>query len=221
MNPIWLDALLVAVVILNFRVLGGSRLIGAISTLAMQGFLLSLVPLLAHAHVSFHLWITVIAGLGVKGLLLPYLLKRAIRESAAKREMQPIVGLNASLLYGLGALALSGWLGAHLPLPPGSSALGAPVSFFTLLAGLFLVIARRQALTQVVGYLMLENGIFLFGVLFIAETPWMIEIGVLLDVLVGVFVMGLILFHIQRTFDALDSDRLAQLHDKAMREVRR
>jgi hydrogenase-4 component E len=60
----------------------------------------------------------------------------------------------------------------------------------------------------VVGYLVLENGIFLFGVLFVRETPWLMELGVMLDLLVGVFVMGIAIFHINETFDHIEVDRL-------------
>ena len=66
---------------------------------------------------------------------------------------------------------------------------------------------------QVVGYLMLENGIYVFGLTSMDRVPFLVEIGVLLDVFVGVFIMGIVVFHINREFDSLDSARLTELHD--------
>lgn len=213
----WTEFALMLLVLANLRLLGGSRLLACISTAAFQGVVLGLLPLtVASWPLDPRIVLLSLLSLLIKGWGLPVLLRKALRETSVNREIQPIVSLNLSLLFGLAVLALSGWLGSRLPLPTSASALGAPVAFFTLFTGLFLVVARRQALTQVLGYLVLENGIFLFGVLFAHSTPWIVEVGVLLDLLVGVFVMGITLFHINRAFDAIDSDRLAQLHDLAV-----
>jgi hydrogenase-4 component E len=88
-----------------------------------------------------------------------------------------------------------------------------PAAFFSILSGLFLIISRRTALSQVIGYLVLENGIYTFGISLVQEEEFLVELGVLLDVLVGVFVMGITLFHISREFDHIDVDRLSALKD--------
>jgi hydrogenase-4 component E len=72
---------------------------------------------------------------------------------------------------------------------------------------------RRKALTQVAGYLMLENGIYLFGLTQTESVPFLLELGVLLDVFAAVFIMGIVVFHINREFDSLDSARLTELRD--------
>ncbi len=210
----WMDACLVLIALTDLRVLGGSRLLACISTVAVQGLLLGLLPILAHdgGALARSIEFSVLSIL-IKALLLPFLLRRALREAQVLREIQPIVSQNLSLVFGFGALAAGAWLASGLPLPPGVSTLGAPVAFCTVFTGLFLIIARRQALTQVIGYLIVENGIFTFGMLFVRGTPWLVEVGVMLDVLVGVFVMGIALFHINRAFDSLDSGRLALLHE--------
>ena len=79
--------------------------------------------------------------------------------------------------------------------------------------GLIVLITRSKALLQVVGYLMLENGVFLFGLTQAERAPFLVEVGVLLDVFVGVFIMGIVVFHINREFDSLDSTRLTELRD--------
>jgi hydrogenase-4 component E len=82
-----------------------------------------------------------------------------------------------------------------------------------LLTGLFLIVARRTALTQALGYLVMENGIYAFGVGLVEGTPMLLELGILLDVFVAVFVMGIAIFHISREFDHIDTDRMTTLRD--------
>ena len=82
-----------------------------------------------------------------------------------------------------------------------------------MIIGFVVLTTRRKALTQVIGYLMLENGIYLFGLTQTERVPFLLELGVLLDVFVGVFIMGIVVFHINREFDSLDSTRLAELAD--------
>ena len=80
-----------------------------------------------------------------------------------------------------------------------------------MLVGLFLIIGRKKALSQVLGYLVFENGIYAFGVGVAYEAPLLVELGVLLDVFVAVFVMGIAIFHIRREFDSIDTTRLETL----------
>ena len=87
-----------------------------------------------------------------------------------------------------------------------------PAALFTILVGLFLIVSRRKALNQVLGYLVLENGIYAFGVApGAASVPLLVELGVLLDVFVAVFVMGIAIYHINREFDHIDADQLDRL----------
>jgi hydrogenase-4 component E len=79
--------------------------------------------------------------------------------------------------------------------------------------GLLVLTTRKKALTQVVGYLILENGIYVFGLSQVQRVPFLVEVGVLLDIFVGVFIMGIVVFHINREFDSLDSARLTELRD--------
>jgi hydrogenase-4 component E len=92
-------------------------------------------------------------------------------------------------------------------------ALLVPTSFATVLTGFLVLTTRRKALTQVVGYLTLENGIFVFGLTLIEAMPFLVEAGVLLDVLVGVFVMGVVVDHIARDFSSLSRDELTELRE--------
>ena len=87
------------------------------------------------------------------------------------------------------------------------------VALFSILVGLFLIVARKKAISQVLGFLVMENGIYTFGVALVRESPLLVELGVMLDVFVAVFVMGIAMFHISREFDHIDTHELTTLKD--------
>jgi len=86
-----------------------------------------------------------------------------------------------------------------------------PGALFTTLTGLMIIVSRRKALTQVVGYLVMENGVYAFGAALAVQEPLLVEMGILLDVFVAVFVMGITIYQISREFDHIDTDRLSEL----------
>ena len=211
-----IEIILLFLILSNLLLLGSSRLRNAIRVVAAQGLALGALPLLAHGGWSWHAALLGAASAGLKGFVFPALLNRALRETRARREIEPFVGYVASLWIGLGALAGAFALGARLPLPwaPPSDLL-IPAGLFTAWTGLFLIVARRKAITQVLGYVAMENGIFALGLVLVEAMPLLVELGVLLDVFAAVFVMGLIVFHINREFDHIDSDRLSTLGEGA------
>ncbi|HSA00137.1 MAG TPA: hydrogenase, partial [Candidatus Paceibacterota bacterium] len=152
--------------------------------------------------------------MALKGIVFPWLLFRALREADVEREVNPYLGYFTSLLAGVLGLAVALRLSARLPgLPTTASPLLVPVAVFSILAGLLLIVGRRRAVSQVLGFLVLENGVYTFGVGVMREVSLLVEVAVLLDVLVAVFVMGIALFHINREFDHIDADRLSSLKD--------
>jgi hydrogenase-4 component E len=207
------EVLLLLVVLTNFAVLGTTRLSTCIRAVAAQGLLLGLLPIALPADVSVHAAALSIGTILVKAVLLPWMLQRAIREAAVRREIEPLIGYVASLMLGALAVLLAFAIAARLPLPHREDTLLVPVSLATVIIGFIVLTTRRKALTQVVGYLMLENGIYLFGLTQAESVPFLLEAGVLLDVFVGVFIMGIVVFHINREFDSLDSAHLSALHD--------
>ncbi len=208
------DLVLVLAMLSNFLVLGSGRLSAGIRTVALQGVLLALLPLLLHdgGTPTVHLIALAVGMLGLKGVLFPWLLFRAIREASMRREMQPLIGFTASLVAGIIAAAVAFRVSSRLPLlsAPVSSLL-VPTALTTILVSFIVLVSRTKALTQVLGYLMLENGIFIFGLVFAREMPLLIELGILLDLFVGVFVMGIVVFHIHREFDHIDTVHLTTL----------
>ena len=214
-----MSSLLVAaaglVALVNFRLLGGSRLVPIIRAAALQGALLALVSVTLRAReVEPGLAALALGSAVIKGYVLPSLLLRALRQVEIRREVEPLVGYNLSLLIGAGGLGLSALLGTRIAASAATSTpLLVTVALFTMWTGLFLIVARRKAVTQALGYLVFENGIYGFGVAVASEAPLLVEMGVLLDLLVAVFVMGIIIFHIQRDFSHIDVDRLTLLRD--------
>lgn len=212
---LWIDALIVLLVLTNLRLLGSSRLMACVRIVAVQGIVLGLLPLLAGADgPDLRMLLVAAASISLKGVVFPWLLLRALRDASVRREVEPFVGYTLSMLAGVGLLVGALWMGSRLPLPgPVSSSLIVPVALFTMLVGLFVIVSRKQAINQVLGYLALENGIYAFGMAFAQKEPLLIELGILLDVFMAVFVMGITIFHISREFDHTDTDQLSALRD--------
>jgi hydrogenase-4 component E len=208
------DMLLLLVLLANFAVLAASRLSFTIRAAAVQGILLGLLPLFIHRPWTPGSLVFAGGTVVVKGVLLPAFLLWAMREAAMRREIEPSLGPMGSIGAGILAVGLAVALGAHLPLTgEGVPALLGAVSFATVMIGFIVLTTRQKAMTQVVGYLLLENGVYIFGLALSGRVPLLVEMGVLLDLVVGVFIMGLVLFHMNRELESLDSARLSELRD--------
>ena len=196
-----------------FALLGTSRIGACIRWLSFQGILFGLVPIITHDD-GLGLRVMLLAGgnIALKGIIFPWILLRLRARTNYNREVEPFVGFVASILFGIVALALSVWLALELkPALRHAPFVMLEAAIFLMSIGLFLIISRRKALMQVIGYLVLENGIFVFGVITVVGTPLLVELGVLLDAFVGVFVMGIAIFHINREFGSIEVDRLSAL----------
>ena len=212
----WIEGALLLLILSDLVLLGSNRIAFCIRVVVLQGVVLALLPLLTHACSEWTLRFVLLAltALLVKGIVFPRLLLKAMRDAQIRHEVEPLVNTTFSILLGVVGLALLLVLAGRLELPVHTPPrLAAPSAFFTAAVGLFLIIARKNALTQVLGYLVMENGIYAFGTLLTIEQPWLVEMGVLLDVFVAVFVMGIIIFHIRQEFDHVDTGRLTHLHD--------
>ena len=206
------EVLLLLVLMTDFAVLVTDRLSACIRILAAQGVLLGLLPLALGRPGSLHVWVIAVGTIAIKAVVLPRTLQWAIREVAVRRELRPAIGYVGSVLLGLLAVGAGFGVATRLP-PPATAPWLVPVSLASLMIGFIVLTTRRKALSQVIGYLMLENGIFLFGLTLSDSLPVLVELGVLLDVFVGVLIMGLVVFQINRELETLDSSRLTELSD--------
>jgi hydrogenase-4 component E len=200
---------------LNLLALGSSRLPSLIRAMSVQGMLLGMMPLLMeHERLDWRIMLVAVATIAGKGVLIPGLLRRAMRAANIEREIEPFIGFVPSLLLGAGGTIAAVALARALPLlPEHAGTLLVPGSLASILTGFILLIGRAKAISQVCGYLILENGIYLFGLLLIHSTPLLVESGILLDVTVGVFIIGIIVDRIQRAFDSLDTRKLNTLRE--------
>ncbi len=205
-----LDICLYLLVLSNFLLLGTSRVAQMTKYTAFQGFLLA--ALLFH---SGHTILT-LAVLLIKGLVLPGLLWCTQKKMPPESMICPHRLVALDVIAGMAGLAFAFWLDARL----GSDLthnlfpkLFLPLGLTTLFCGLILIIGRVKAITQVIGYLAAENGIFLLGMpLMTRGTTWF-ELALLLDVFVAVFVMGIAINRISDSFASMDVDRFSSLRD--------
>ena len=213
-----IDSCLTLVALLNLAMLATSRLSAYIRIFAAQSFLLALLPtalqfqptqvLGAHA-------IGITAGTIVfKVVVIPRILLRLLRSGEIHVEIEPFLGFTASVLFG-GVITIASFgLAGHLLLPVEPvTDLILPVALATVLIGLLILVSRLKAITQVLGYLVVENGVFAFGLLLLEQMPGMVEMAILLDLFVAVFIMGIVVYHIRREFDHMDTHLLDALKE--------
>lgn len=199
---------------LNLLALGSSRLPSVIRAVAAQGVVLGVIPLLMETHFDWRVAAVAVVTVAVKGFVIPGLLGRAMRSANIDREIEPFIGYVPSLLLGAaGTIAAVAGARALPLLPEHAGTLLVPGALASVLTGFVLLVGRAKAIAQVCGYLILENGIYLFGLLLIHATPLLVESGILLDLTVGVFVIGIIVDRIQRAFDSLDTRKLTVLRE--------
>lgn len=206
--------LLVVVLLFNLFLLGTSRLQAVINASAGQGVILGILTLCVHDGFSGWIVLITIITILLKGVLIPGMLLRAIRDAAIRREIEPFIGFLPCLL--LGALGTGASLIFARTLPLAKEHVGSllvPAAMATVWTGFLVLTTRRKAINQVVGYLVLENGIYIMGLTLLHAMPFMVEMGVLLDLFVGIFVMGIILNHIRREFSSLDTAHLSALKE--------
>jgi len=188
------------------------RIPTAIRLLAAQGVLLALLPFLATPRPLWRAAALGIATVAVKSVAIPVILTRAVSRLEIKRETESLVSTKTSILL-TGVLALSAFVACARFGLSGQDRLGAAAGLTLLFSGLFMMTTRVKAVSQVIGFVVLENGIFLFGAASGSEFTLPIELGIFLDLFVAVFLMGILMFKIQRTFTHMDVRKIHTLKD--------
>jgi hydrogenase-4 component E len=208
------DPILILVLVINFVALGVSRIRGVINAVAAQGILLGILPLFVHSEIGRRGFLLVSATIVLKGIVIPRFLVRAMREANIRHEVWPVVSYTSSLLLGAVGTALAMEFSHTLPLgAEHTGLLLVPAALSTVWTGFLMLTTRKKAIMQVLGFLLLENGIFLFGLLLLEAIPFLVEVGVLLDVFTAVFVMGIIIHHINREFASISTEHLTKLKE--------
>ncbi|MEK7822076.1 MAG: hydrogenase [Planctomycetota bacterium] len=191
-----------------------SRLVTLVYVYAFQSLLLAAIAFFAsytpHAH---HLIWMVYLIVIVKVVVIPYVFLRIIETLTIKKEVEPYVSQLASPLVASGLIIMAYYSQQYvLQLHEGvvfSHCLS--ISIAIILIGFFLMITRKKAVTQMVGLMTMENGVFLCAMVLTSGMPMIIELGVSFDVLMGILIMGIFVFRIRETFASIDTSKLNSL----------
>lgn len=202
--------LVLAILATGFLMMGRKSLDALIRLYALQNTLLgALAFVLAQGEVHF-----ILAGLALlllKGVLIPLYLFRLLERLEVSHEVESYLSIPLSLLLGGLLVALGFWVGQRFVLAGAELAEAVPAAIGLILLGMLSVVSRKKALTQVLGFLAMENGVFLLA---LAEThglPLFIEIGIALDAFVAVVLAGVLITRIQASFGHIDTARMREL----------
>ncbi|MDD5457641.1 MAG: formate hydrogenlyase [Candidatus Margulisbacteria bacterium] len=209
--------MLAALVLLTaFAMLVQRKMYGLISLFTWQGIFLAMatafVGYVSHRH---HLYISSVLTLILKVILLPYILRELINRLKIDREIETVVNVPITMLIGVVLVIFS----YHLTSPVRELSTSATQSIIaialaTVMIGLLMMITRRKAVTQIIGFLAMENGLFFAAVTATYGMPLVVELGVAIDILIAAFIFGIFFLHINTTFDSLDVDQMARLKEE-------
>lgn len=194
-------------------IIASPQLFACIRLYAVHSFLLAVTTALMACHTGLeHLWIPALATLLLKTIVIPQVFFRMIRRIGIRREVESYINIPFSLILALGLLFLSFYGTAHLWESSSIEEKGfIPMAIATVFWGMLMMATRKKALTQIVGLLLMENGLFLVAVTLTSGMPLLIELGIFFDVLVGVIIMGVFVFKIRDAFEGIDVDDLTVL----------
>ena len=200
----------------SFLLLAQSRVVSLIHTFAWQGALLCLATVLvASTSGRHHLFISAAMTLALKVFFIPWQLRRLVVRLDIRREVETVGGGASLVMIGAGALTLFSY---YVALPIRALSLLATrntiaVSLAVILIGMLMIITRRKAVAQVIGFMSMENGLFFAAVVATYGMPMVVELGVAFDVLVAAILFGIFFFHIRAGIGSLDVDRLNRLRE--------
>ncbi len=204
-----IGALLLGTMVL---ILGAGQLYRAIYAVAAQSVFIGVAgAVLAATTRNPDLWVIAGITIAIKAVLLPWLLLRVIRRVRIRLEIEPVIPVSVTLVIAAGIVVLSFYLSATLgPVRQAITGNALPVGIALMLLGVLVMMSKRKALTQMVGLFAAENGIFFTAMAVSQGMPLIIEIGVILDVILGALVMGILVLRVRSSVDEdiADLDRL-------------
>ena len=201
--------------LLAFAMLAQRRVVSLISLFAAQGLVLAMsTAVVAYTTGQPHLYQSTALTLLLKVFFLPWLLRRLVRKLDVRWEFEGLINVSTTMLIGIVLVVFS----FNLALP--ISQLASTVTRSTLgiamaciMLSFLMMITRRKAIPQVIGFLSMENGLFFAATSATYGMPMVVELGIALDVLVGMLILGVFFFQIREQFDSLDLTHLEQLKE--------
>jgi hydrogenase-4 component E len=211
-----LNTLAALLLLLSFAMLAQRRIVALVNLLAVQGALLGAATLLLAARThETHLYVSAALTLGLKVIVLPRLLHRLIRRLGVYWDTEPLLNIPGTMLVGLLVVVFAFGVAqpvAALASTATRSAIGIAVA--VILLAFLTMITRRKAMSQVVGFLSMENGLFFGAMSATYGMPMIVELGIALDVLVAMLVLGVFFFQIREQFDSLDLQHFESLKEE-------
>ena len=200
----------------SFAMLSQRRTLSLVNLFAWQGAILTVsTAAVAYSSGQHHLYISAALSLLLKVILLPWILHRLIRRLNVRWDTEPLLNVPTTMLVGIllvvFAFALSHPI-AELSTSIARSTLG--IALAVVMLSFLMMITRRKAVSQVIGFLAMENGLFFAAISTTHGMPMVVELGVALDVLVGTLILGVFFFQIREQFDSLDLRHLEKLKEE-------
>ncbi len=205
-----LAALLLLIV---FAMLAQRRILSLVNLFAWQGAVLALSTfVVAYTTAQHHLYYSAALTLLLKVLLLPWLLHRLMRKLNVKWDVETLLNIPTTMLVGIVLVIFAFNLAAPISqLAQGITRGLIGIALASVLLSLLMMLTRRKAVSQVVAFLSLENGLFFAATSATQGMPLVVELGIALDVLVATFIFGIFFFQIRETFDSLDITHMEKL----------
>ena len=201
--------------LIAFAMLSQRRILSLIYLFAWQGFVLALsTAVVAYSTGQHHLYYSAFLTLMLKAFLLPWILHRLIIRLNIKWDVETMINVPTTMLVGIALVIFAFNLAAPISQLADTitrSTLG--IAMASVLLSFLMMITRRKAVAQVVGFLAMENGLFFAATSATYGMPMVVELGIALDVLVGTFVFGIFFFQIRETFDSLDIKNMEKLKE--------
>ena len=199
--------------ITSFGIIASPLLLACIRFFAMNSFLLSLITLaIAYQYHLGHLAISALLIFILKVIAIPQIFSAIIRRLGIRREVESYINIPLSLFLAVVLVFISFYItSGEKPLNPLSSLKFLPIAIATIFLGMFVMTTRKKAITQVLGLLLMENGLFLLGITMTFGMPLLVELGILFDVLIGIIIMGIFIFKIRSAFEGIEADNMTVL----------
>ncbi len=212
-----INSVMAALILLTaFGLLVQRRILGLLHLFAWQGLFLCIsTAIVGYITGMHHLFISSVLTLTLKVVVLPYILYVLIRKLNIRKEIESLVNIPRTMLIGIALVIFSYHLTApitHLSMMVTRSTLA--VALAAVMLGLLMMVTRRHAVTQIIGFLAMENGLFFAATSATYGMPMVVELGVALDLLIAAFIFGIFFFHISTTFDSLDVEQMAKLKEE-------
>jgi hydrogenase-4 component E len=211
----FVNLLAALLLLIEFAMLAQRRILSLINLFAVQGMLLAVSTfVVAYSTDQHHLYYSAGLTLVLKVLVLPWLLHRLIRKLNVKWDVETLINIPTTMLVGLALVVFAFNLAAPISqLAQGITRGLIGIALACVLLSLLMMLTRRKAISQVVAFLSLENGLFFAATSATQGMPLVVELGIALDVLVATFIFGIFFFQIRETFDSLDITHMEKLKD--------